>query len=179
MMDQPEISPLASPEEMEQTLRELMDQPEVSPPASPPGLVGISRSPRYWAAFFDQTLAMVGFFILASIASEYLPRSRTTTLDVITGVLVFSLYFGYFFLCEASFSTTPGKYWYGLCVRHLDGSKCGVVGAFLRTITRFVEVNPIMLGALPAVISIHITERKQRLGDLLAGTVVVDRRSVK
>ena len=96
-----------------------------------------------------------------------------------TGVLVFSLYFGYFFLCEASFSTTPGKYWYGLCVRKLDGSKCGVVGAFLRTITRFVEVNPIMLGALPAVISIHITERKQRLGDLLAGTVVVDRRSVK
>lgn len=160
----------------------MMDQPAISeddsPDDVPPGLIGISRSLRYWAAFFDQILAMVGFFTLASIIGEYRPRSSSSTSDVLTGLLAFSFYPGYFFVCEALFSTTPGKHWYGLCVRHLDGSQCGVTGAFLRTITRLVEVNPILFGALPAVISIHCTQRKQRLGDLLAGTVVVDRRSV-
>lgn len=146
--------------------------------SSTPALVGIALSPRYWAAFFDQVLAMFGFFVLASISGESLPASRKTTTDVVTGVLMFGLYFGYFFVWEALFSATPGKMWYGLSVRHLDGSKCSVTAAFLRTITRLVEVNPIMLGCLPAVISIHYTKRKQRIGDLLAGTVVVDRRRV-
>jgi uncharacterized RDD family membrane protein YckC len=156
----------------------LFDQPEPSETHPVQGLVGISRSVRYWAAFFDQALAMICFFVLGSIAGRYFPSSRNSTIDVAMGVSVFFLYFGYFFVWEALFSATPGKMWYGLSVRHLDGTKCSVTAAFLRTMTRFIEVNPIMLGALPAIISIHCTERKQRIGDLLAGTVVVHRRSI-
>ncbi len=154
------------------------DLPEPSEPYPVQGLVGISKSVRYWAAFFDQALAMIGFFVLGSIAGESLPALRNFTRDVAIGVSVFFLYFGYFFAWEALFSATPGKMWYGLSVRHLDGSKCRVTAAFLRTLTRFVEVNPLLLGFLPAMISIHWTERKQRIGDLWAGTVVVHRRSV-
>ncbi len=156
----------------------LFDQPELSESHPVQGLVGISRSVRYWSAFFDQALAMICFFVLGAIAGEYLPSSKKTTTDVVIGVLMFALYFGYFFVWEALFSATPGKMWYGLSVRHLDGSKCSVTAAFLRTMTRFIEVNPIMLGALPAIISIHCTKRKQRIGDLMAGTVVVNRSSV-
>jgi uncharacterized RDD family membrane protein YckC len=44
---------------------------------------------------------------------------------------------------------------------------------------RLVEVNPLLLGALPAGISILATERKQRIGDLQAGTVVVHQNQIQ
>ena len=55
----------------------------------------------------------------------------------------------------------------------LDGSRCKLMSAMLRTLLRVIEVNPILLGALPAGIVLLVTKRKQRLGDLLAGTVVI------
>jgi uncharacterized RDD family membrane protein YckC len=36
-----------------------------------------------------------------------------------------------------------------------------------------LEVNPLLLGGLPAGLVIISTKRKQRIGDLLAGTLVV------
>ena len=38
---------------------------------------------------------------------------------------------------------------------------------------RLLEVNPLLFGGLPAGIAILTSERKQRIGDMLAGTVVV------
>jgi uncharacterized RDD family membrane protein YckC len=38
---------------------------------------------------------------------------------------------------------------------------------------RVIEVNPVLLGALPAGIAIISSDLKQRMGDSLAGTLVV------
>jgi uncharacterized RDD family membrane protein YckC len=38
---------------------------------------------------------------------------------------------------------------------------------------RILEVNPLLIGALPASIAILSSKRRQRIGDMLAGTVVV------
>jgi uncharacterized RDD family membrane protein YckC len=43
----------------------------------------------------------------------------------------------------------------------------------LRTLLRIVEVNPLLFGGLSAGLSIAATKRHQRLGDILAGTLVV------
>jgi uncharacterized RDD family membrane protein YckC len=40
---------------------------------------------------------------------------------------------------------------------------------------RLVEVNPLLVGGLPAGIVAVLSPRKQRLGDMLAGTLVVYR----
>jgi uncharacterized RDD family membrane protein YckC len=45
----------------------------------------------------------------------------------------------------------------------------------VRTLARLVEVNPLLLGALPAGIAILSSSRRQRIGDWLANTVVVRR----
>ena len=42
----------------------------------------------------------------------------------------------------------------------------------VRTGLRLFEVNPLLLGALPAGVAILASSRRQRLGDWLAGTVV-------
>ena len=61
----------------------------------------------------------------------------------------------------------------GLVVRKLDGSRCDWKAALIRSALRLVEVNPLLLGGLPAGLVIIASERKQRIGDLLAGTLVV------
>jgi uncharacterized RDD family membrane protein YckC len=43
----------------------------------------------------------------------------------------------------------------------------------IRSGLRIFEVNPLLLGGLPAGLVIIASQRKQRIGDLLAGTVVV------
>jgi len=58
-------------------------------------------------------------------------------------------------------------------VRKLDGSPCDWKAALIRGALRLVEVNPILLGGLPAGLAIIASARKQRIGDMLAGTLVV------
>jgi len=45
-------------------------------------------------------------------------------------------------------------------------------------VTRLVEVNPLLLGGLPAGIAVAMSRRRQRLGDMLAGTYVVRRKDL-
>jgi uncharacterized RDD family membrane protein YckC len=61
-------------------------------------------------------------------------------------------------------------------VRRLSGERCNFEGAVIRTLLRVIEVNPLLLGAIPAGITVMSTERKQRIGDIVAKTVVVSRR---
>ena len=66
-----------------------------------------------------------------------------------------------------------GKFFQGLVVRKLDGSPCDWTGALIRGATRIIEVNPLLFGGLPAGLAIMASERKQRIGDMMAGTLVV------
>lgn len=58
-------------------------------------------------------------------------------------------------------------------MRKLDGSRCDWKASLIRGGLRILEVNPLLLGGLPAGIAILSSERKQRIGDMIAGTVVV------
>ena len=148
----------------------------ISPSIDATELSGTRRtSRRYLAACMDSLLAIVCFGCVIGVFKSLLPKSRSAEFDVIIGVFACVLYFLYYFIPEAFFSTTPGKTWCGLCVRHIDGSKCSMKGAFIRTLTRIFEVNP-LFGALPAIITVFMTKRRQRIGDILAGTVVVEKR---
>ncbi|MEI7685051.1 MAG: RDD family protein, partial [Planctomycetota bacterium] len=96
---------------------------------------------------------------------------------IISWTAVAGAYFGYFLLSEASFGNTFGKWSMGLCIRSLQGQKCTARQGVIRTLLRPFEVNPIILGALPAGAAMFFSKRRQRFGDWLAGTVVVRRSS--
>jgi uncharacterized RDD family membrane protein YckC len=76
------------------------------------------------------------------------------------------------------FSRTLGKFCMGLIVVQYDGRRCTWRQAIIRTLFRFVEVNPLLLGALPAAISIIGSRHRQRFGDKVARTIVVPARRV-
>ena len=132
-------------------------------------LIGDTTKSRLIAAVIDHVLALGAMFlIVAQVPPEY---------PVLKAFFFFAVYLAYYAIFEGALSRTPGKFFQGLVVRKIDGSPCGWTAALIRTLTRVVEVNPILLGGLPAGIAIISSQRKQRIGDLLAGTVVVSTRT--
>jgi uncharacterized RDD family membrane protein YckC len=108
------------------------------------------------------------------IAIAFVPES----LPQVKAVFFVLVYLAYFVVLEALWSRTLGKFFQGLVVRKLDGNPCDWKAALIRGSLRIFEVNPLLLGGLPAGLVIIASERKQRIGDLLAGTVVVSNKLI-
>lgn len=69
---------------------------------------------------------------------------------------------------------TPGKRLAGVRVVRTDGAPVGFVESVVRNVLRAVEL-PLLYA--PGVLAVALTPRHQRLGDILAGTLVVKDRS--
>ena len=124
----------------------------------------------------DNLLASIaGFFVAARI-----PLGSTSDESASVGrwLIAGLVYLTYYFVQEGIWSTTVGKSLFGLRVVRLDGKRAGLPEAVSRTLSRIFEVNPILLGALPGGLAIAGSKRRQRLGDMAAGTVVVTRRAL-
>ncbi len=88
-------------------------------------------------------------------------------------VVLFLAQWGYFMLFEGLWGgRTPGKRTLGLRVVQVGGEALSFRGAVLRNLLRAVDLQPAPSG-LAGLVSILATRRAQRLGDLVAGTMVV------
>ncbi|RLM63303.1 RDD family protein [Halorubrum sp. Atlit-26R] len=96
-------------------------------------------------------LGDIGFLVLASVG------------------LAATLVYG--FLLEGLYGYTPGKYLLGLVVIKSDGSNCSIGASILRNLLWVVDALPTF--NLIAIGSILLTDDNQRVGDLVADTVVV------
>lgn len=67
---------------------------------------------------------------------------------------------------------TPGKRWTGLRVLRADGRSVDLLSSAIRNVVRLVD--GLLLLYLPGVVSILVTRRNQRLGDLAGNTIVVN-----
>lgn len=128
-------------------------------------IIGDTSKARLLALVIDHVIALALMLIALALVPESLP--------LVKAVFFVFIYLAYFVVLEALWSRTLGKFFQGLVVRKLDGNPCDWKAALIRGSLRIVEVNPLLLGGLPAGLVIIASERKQRLGDLLAGTVVV------
>jgi hypothetical protein len=82
-------------------------------------------------------------------------------------IFLVSLTLTYFFICEALWGQTLGKRMLGLRVLMRDGRPATASAVSARTVLRLIDDGP--LGLLVMVVS---GRRRQRLGDLLGGTIV-------
>ena len=128
-------------------------------------MIGDASKARLLAVFIDHLIAFALMMVVVAFVPPRFP--------VLKAVLFFFTYLAYFVVLEALWSRTLGKFFQGLVVRKLDGNPCNWSAALIRGSLRIVEVNPLLLGGLPAGLVIIASERKQRIGDLLAGTLVV------
>lgn len=98
--------------------------------------------------------------------------SSSSAAPVLSLVLLAPLYVTYSFAFEWRYARTPGKVWRDLTTVLADGSPCTLRASAVRNLLRYVDglgVPPLVVGAVVALAS----SRGQRLGDRVAGTVVV------
>jgi len=146
---------------------DLVGRTYMSPEATGGELTGVATKRRFFAMVIDNALAMLLSVLPASRLPEELGHVRRA--------IVVGTYLAYYLIQEGLWSTTLGKRLLGLRVAHLNGADCGWAGAAIRTVTRVLEVNPLVLGVLPGGLVVAFSKRHQRLGDMLARCVVVDR----
>ena len=130
-------------------------------------LTGDASKNRIFAMMIDNLLAMA---ISVPIGAR-IPGVP----DNIRWLLISLVYLGYFILSEAMWSKTVGKKLFGLKIMRMNGEPLSWTSAIVRSLFRVVEVNPILLGALPGALTVLFSKRKQRMGDIFAETLVVQR----
>jgi uncharacterized RDD family membrane protein YckC len=128
---------------------------------------------RAIALMFDWVLKCVVIGALAIILLGIAPGGSLGMALFL--VLSFITVFAYDIAFEVlSSGRTPGKRWTGLRVLESDGGRVGLRASTVRNVLRILDgpLTGYMLGSL----TILLTARNQRLGDLAAGTLVIRER---
>jgi uncharacterized RDD family membrane protein YckC len=142
---------------------------------------------RFIACAIDHTLQIVALLVLVivfAIISNFADfGSRLSNAPkwviALLIILVFLLMSGYFALFEWLWrGQTPGKRWMKLRVIREDGRPISFFEAIVRNLLREFDIMPFPFYSI-GLISVFSTNRDQRVGDLVAGTVVVREREAE
>jgi len=132
-------------------------------------LAGVGN--RGFAALVDFLIAVL-ITVGLEIGYEQIGAPGASTVGGLIQLLLFVLGWSYFIVLEWLWNgQTVGKRWSGLRVINEDGSPAGFVAVFVRNLVRMADFLPGFYGL--GLLSIVVTPRSQRLGDLAAGTFVV------
>jgi uncharacterized RDD family membrane protein YckC len=132
---------------------------------------------RFMAILLDSLIQFAGFlvvFILGSIflASGLFPAGTSNWAVALWILVFFSLYWGYFAIFEVVWKgQTPGKRWAGIRVIKDSGRPINTFEAIARNLLRAVDSLPGMYAA--GVVTMLLNRNNRRLGDFVAGTLVV------
>jgi uncharacterized RDD family membrane protein YckC len=159
----------------------IIDTPEQTSLEFP--LAGIGS--RFVAMAADTALQMLIGFILLIVAVSIQPAVSlfgsggapqwAFALLIVLGFLVYSGYFAFF---EAIWNgQTPGKRYAQLRVMKDDGRPINTYEAIARNLLRIVDQFPILYAV--AIISVIFSKQNKRLGDFVAGTVVVHEKTAE
>jgi uncharacterized RDD family membrane protein YckC len=120
---------------------------------------------RRWGATWIDFLVLIG----SAIAMLALPQRLQGLAFAICGLFALA----YYPVLEHMFGRTLGKLVCRVRVVDASGRNPSWGQALLRTLLRLVEVNPALLGGVPAGIVVLASKKRQRLGDMAANTYVL------
>jgi uncharacterized RDD family membrane protein YckC len=128
---------------------------------------------RFPAAVLDAFIELVIVVALSFVIGSNSGTGNITLAFYL--VAIFLVVFGYDIAFETlNHGRTPGKAAAGLRVLQLDGSPVGFFTSTVRNVLRIIDFLPLFYAV--GVVSMIATTKRQRLGDLAAGTVVVRER---
>jgi membrane protease YdiL (CAAX protease family)/uncharacterized RDD family membrane protein YckC len=130
-------------------------------------------SRRLGAALLDSLVWIVGL----TFFNPFVIVGDNATLAGLLVLVVFSAWFNYFAICEWRWGQTIGKNATGIRVLPLEGGEVTWQAAALRNLLRIVDFPLSMIGV--DYLIVHGSERRQRLGDKAAKTIVVRERATE
>ena len=131
-----------------------------------------------WLGAWIDLLVLTALFFVPTLAARSLGvfDQQATNYLIIGSLFICALYFP---LLEGLWGRSIGKFVSGLRVVDKNGRAPGLGRALVRTVFRLIEVNPLLAGGVPAGLVVLFTKRKQRIGDLIAGTYVLRASSLR
>jgi uncharacterized RDD family membrane protein YckC len=127
-----------------------------------------------WAA---AGVVLVILFTILFAALHFASRTSENWLTGVLFLIVFLMQWGYFSLFEAfNNGRTPGKQVAKIHVIHRSGRAISFVESLARNLLRYVDYLPGFYAI--GIITIFLSKQNQRLGDMVAGTLVVRDREV-
>jgi uncharacterized RDD family membrane protein YckC len=147
---------------------------------------------RFLACAIDHLLQVVTLVItyilfynlsagLRSFEGRIASRVQEGNLWIMAALIltVFVIVFGYFVIFETLWSgQTPGKRWLRLRVIREDGRPINFFAALARNLLRGADIMPFPFYSL-GIITVFASARSKRIGDFVAGTVVVKERATE
>jgi uncharacterized RDD family membrane protein YckC len=129
----------------------------------------------------DVVLARIAAFVTDAVAFAVVWTALAAafgavseTLGGIVGGVGSALFFLYFIYFEAEYGQTVGKMVMDVVVVTEGGGPVGYKEAVIRTVLRIVDILPFLY--IVGLVAIYLTDREQRIGDVLADTVVLKAR---
>lgn len=135
-------------------------------------LAGIGS--RFMAVFIDTLLQGMLLFaaMIAGVSVALVSQMGSTWAIAIVILVYFGIYWGYFAVFETVWKgQTPGKRLIKIRVIKGDGRSINVYDAMIRNLIRIIDFLPTAYGV--GVLTMFIDKKNRRLGDLVAGTVVI------
>ena len=136
---------------------------------------------RFLALALDTLILMIPLFVLGFVMGSTSGEASGAGFALEGGaaflyfLLAFALWLGYYTYLEGSSGATIGKRILGLQVVNLDGSKIDMRQALIRNLLRIVDG---LFTYLVGAILVWTSPTRQRLGDRVAGTIVVRKSTV-
>lgn len=129
---------------------------------------------RITAAAIDLAILLVGVFVLMlAMALAFLRNASESTANTVLAFVVFGILFGYPIIFETLWrGRTPGKAALRLRAVTIDGAPIHLREATLRAMGGVVDLL-LPPGGITGALFILGSSRHQRVGDLLAGTIVI------
>jgi uncharacterized RDD family membrane protein YckC len=144
---------------------------ESVPPAPPAQEDLLGR--RSGAALIDVALLTGVFVIFILTVGEIRTEGEySATLSGAWSLVYLAVVLGYYFVFEVAVGQTVGKRLLGLRVVGVDGSRPSAEAIAVRTLLRLVDWLPVLYLVGFLVATLATGERRQRLGDLAAKTMV-------
>ncbi len=128
---------------------------------------------RVLATIVDGVLLTIVFIVLAMLFGQTSTSgaSASASIGTLPTLLLTALSFAYYILMEGYMGQTVGKMIVGIkVVREGSGEAPGLGKAAIRTVLRIVDG---FFAYLVAFITVLVSGKNQRLGDMAAGTLVV------
>jgi uncharacterized RDD family membrane protein YckC len=137
---------------------------------------------RFLAAAIDHLIQLLMVVALVLVWGWVTQWRFTKTMNAWFAALAifafFLIYWGYFVLFETLWNgQTPGKRIMKLRVVREDGRPIRFFEAFVRNLLRILDITPPSFTYAIGVASIIFSARSKRIGDFVAGTVVVKERA--
>lgn len=133
--------------------------------------------PRIVAAIIDIVLLGILFVIMSAVFGDSTSSSGddgasfNLSLNGLPALIYFAVVLAYYFVLELKTGQTVGKMLLKLKVVTVSGAPLTPQSVGLRTVLRIIDSLPFLY--LVGFIAVAVSKKKQRLGDMVAGTQVV------